>query len=108
MPRWCSTSCRHRASEQRRAAADGSVAREAVERVVTVEAPVVREVKVEVEVVREVKVDPKSGQEWVAALGELVRQLDTGRVYDRDLDVLTGAVQSMVNAVNRRLINRPS
>jgi len=102
LPRWCSTSCRHRASEQRRAAADGSVAREAVERVVTVEAPV------EVEVVREVKVDPKSGQEWVAALGELVRQLDTGRVYDRDLDVLTGAVQSMVNAVNRRLINRPS
>ena len=40
--------------------------------------------------------------EWVDALNELARQLDTGAIYDRDLVAITGALQAVLNAHQRR------
>lgn len=62
---------RHRAWEQRRAAASGRSAIELIERVIEVERPV--------EVVRSVEVEvmPK-GARWAAALNDFARQLDNG------------------------------
>ena len=40
--------------------------------------------------------------EWVAVLGSLTRLLDAGRIYDRDLSVITGAMTETVGALNRR------
>ncbi len=95
VPTWCSNSCRHRAWEQRRAAASGLAARELVERLVEVEVrvPVTREVEVEVL--------PK-GAAWVAALHQLADQIDRGLVYDRDLTALAGALDVAITALSRR------
>jgi hypothetical protein len=46
------------------------------------------------------------GPEWAAAIAELARQLDTGRIYDRDLAVVTAAVTELNTALNRRLAHR--
>lgn len=95
VPTWCSNSCRHRAWEQRRAAASGLATRELVERLVEVEVrvPVTREVEVEVL--------PK-GAAWVAALHQLADQIDRGIVYDRDLAALAGALDVAIAALSRR------
>lgn len=93
IPTWCSNSCRHRAWEQRRAAASGLAARETVERVVEVEVPV--------RIVQEVEVLPR-GRSWSGALEDLVHQLDSGRIYDRDLDDLAAALERVVEALHRR------
>lgn len=95
MPRWCSDTCRHRAWEQRRAAASGRTAVEIIERIVEVEKPV--------EVVREVEVEvmPK-GARWGEALREFARQLDNGRVYDRDLADMEASLLKVIEAFNRR------
>jgi hypothetical protein len=45
---------------------------------------------------------PRRG-DWVPLLHELARQLDTGRLYDRDLDGIAGAVDQVVTAVERRV-----
>lgn len=101
VPTWCSNSCRHRAWEQRRAAASGLASRESVERLVEVEVriPVTREVEVEVL--------PK-GAAWVAALHELTDQIDRGLVYDRDLPALAGALEEATAALSRRPARRLS
>jgi hypothetical protein len=76
-PKWCSSSCRHRAWELTRAAASGRAAVQVVDRVVEVDRLVT--------VVQELPVTtvPK-GAEWPAALAQLATALDTGRIYDRD------------------------
>lgn len=101
VPSWCSNSCRHRAWEQRRAAASGLAARELVERYVEVEVhvPVTREIEVEVL--------PK-GAAWTAALHQLADQIDRGLVYDRDLTALAGALEGALAALNRRPARRLS
>lgn len=98
VPLWCGTACRHRAWEQRRAAASGRSATEIVERIVTVEVPVVRTVT------EHVKLPPPTprGADWPPLLTELARQLDTGRIYPRDLPALTQTLEAVVAAVNRR------
>jgi hypothetical protein len=40
--------------------------------------------------------------EWVGVLGELTRQLDTGAIYDRDLPAVTSALQTLLDAHQRR------
>ena len=94
-PKWCSDACRHRAWETTRAATAGRLAVEVVDRIVEVDKPVPVVEKVEVTTL------PK-GAGWVAALHELARQLDAGRVYDRDLPALAGALDTAIAALTRR------
>jgi len=99
-PKWCSSSCRHRAWELTRAAASGHAAVQVVDRVVEVDRLVT--------VVQEVPVTtvPK-GAEWPAALAQLATALDTGRVYDRDLPALAQALADVADALDRRPGWRP-
>ena len=94
IPKWCSSSCRHRAWELTRAAASGRAAIQVVDRVVEVDRLVT--------VVQEVPVTtvPK-GAEWPAALAQLATALDTGRVYDRDLPALAQALADVSDALDR-------
>lgn len=94
-PKWCSDTCRHRAWETTRAAATGAVAVKVVDRIVEVDKPVTVVEHVEVPAL------PK-GADWADALPDLARQLDTGKVYDRDLPALTSALDQVIDALNRR------
>jgi len=95
IPKWCSSSCRHRAWELTRAAASGRAAIQVVDRAVEVDRLVT--------VVQEVPVPtvPK-GAEWPAALAQLATALDAGRVYDRDLPTLAQALADVAEALERR------
>ena len=95
IPKWCSSSCRHRAWELTRAAASGHAAVQVVDRVVEVDRLVT--------VVREVPVTTvTTGAAWPAALAQLATALDTGRVYDRDLPALAQALAGVADALDRR------
>ena len=85
IPKWCSASCRQRAWEQARAATSGRSAVEVVERRVETLVPIA-----------------PTRRDWPRLLSELVRQVDDGRVYDRDLNDLSGALTAALDAVNRR------
>lgn len=102
MPKWCSSTCRTRASERRRAAADGLAAVEVVERdierIKTVTVVQHHTRQVEVEAVRW----PSATSDWVPAIRDLTRRVETGRVYDRDLESLADAVNDLVGAMVRR------
>ena len=89
LPKWCSTSCRQRAWEQTRAAASGRSAVQVVER--RVETPVPK---------------PPTRLDWTRLLGELATQLDTGRIYNRDLDELSVALAAVGVLMTRRLYIR--
>jgi len=94
-PKWCSDTCRHRAWEATRAAAAGVLAVRVVDRTVEVEVPV--------PVVERVKVlVAPSGAAWPPVLLQLARQIDTGRVYDRDLLALDDALGAVLRSLNRR------
>jgi len=58
--------------------------------------------QVEVEAVRW----PSATSDWVTAIRDLTRRIETGRVYDRDLDSLAGAVNDLVGALVRRSQHR--
>ena len=96
-PKWCSSSCRHRAWEQRRAAESGLAAVEIVDRVVET---VVKRVALE-RVIR----SPR-GAEWAETLLDLAKQLDAGRLYDRDIDNVALAADAVFDALDRRLRHR--
>lgn len=93
IPKWCSSTCRHRAWEQSRAAASGRCAVEIVE----------RRVEVPVSVEKKVIESPRGGPAWLSVLTELARQLDTGRIYDRDLPAVMAAIDALCESANRRL-----
>lgn len=104
IPTWCGTGCRHRAWEQNRAAASGLAGREVVERVVervvtlTVRVPAPHPTRNEPSPVR----PPTRANEWVRALDDLVRHIETGRIYSRDLDSVGAALQrAMAAAVSQ-------
>lgn len=97
MPKWCSSACRHRAWEQRRAADSGLVAVEVIDRPVEV----IREV-IKTETVP-VVVSPTSTRQWSDLLTALADRLDQGRVYDRDVSELLPAMSSLILAFNRRV-----
>ena len=86
IPKWCSPACRQRAWEQARAAASGRAAVQVVERVVHV--PVERHST------------PRHG-DWPGLLRELTAQLDSGRIYPRDLPDLTNALTDLLDAYQR-------
>ncbi|NMM23826.1 MAG: hypothetical protein HHJ11_10055 [Phycicoccus sp.] len=94
-PKWCSSSCRHRAWELTRAAASGRAAVQVVDRVIEVDRLVTVVQKVAV------NTSPKGGA-WPATLVQLVTQVDSGRVYDRDLPALAQALQDVIAALERR------
>ena len=93
VPNWCSSSCRHRAWELTRAAASGRAAVHVVDRVVEVDKPV--------PIIEQVPVSPH-GPAWSYTLADLVTELDTGRVYDRDLPALADALGRVLDALDRR------
>ena len=92
IPKWCSSACRHRAWDQRRAAASGLAAVRVLERVVT----------------QPRAADPRSPQhgEWPDVLADLATQLDRGLVYDRELAALLPAVNGLSASLERRLRHR--
>ncbi len=98
VPKWCSSNCRHRAWEQRRAAESGLAAVEVVDRPVEVE--VIKTVR-QVEYV-EMPIQPR-GDGWAAMLIEFAGQLRTGRIYDRDLPALTGPLADALAAMEIRV-----
>ncbi len=71
-PKWCSTSCRHRAWETSRAAASGAVAVRVVDRLVEMQGPAPT-----VDRGGPSSAVPK-GAGWSVVLAELTRQLETG------------------------------
>ena len=93
VPKWCSSSCRHRAWELTRAAASGRAAVHVVDRVVEVDKPAL--------VIDHVPVSPH-GPAWSYALADLVTELNTGRFYDRDLPALADALGQVLDALDRR------
>ncbi|MCU1482162.1 MAG: uncharacterized protein JWQ19_2948 [Subtercola sp.] len=86
LPKWCSSSCRQRAWEQARAAASGLSAVRVVERRVEVAKPAAA-----------------GRKDWPRLLGELARQLDDGRIYDRDLLALSVGLNAVHGAFGRRI-----
>jgi hypothetical protein len=100
VPKWCSSSCRHRAWEQARAAASGRAAVEVVERTV--------------ERVRphptvgggHIQLGSRNAGDWVQVLDQLTQRLDTGLLYSRDLPTLRPAMERLVAAYNRRTDSR--
>ena len=85
VPKWCSAICRHRAWEQNRAAASGRSAVHVVERRVEVPLPAT-----------------PARRDWPDLLAELARQIDDGRIYDRDLLDLSDALGLVLVAYRRR------
>jgi len=86
LPKCCSASCRQRAWEQARAAASGLSAVRVDERRVEVAKPATA-----------------GRRDWPRLLGELVRQLDDGRIYDRDLLALSVGLNAVHEAFGRRI-----
>lgn len=89
VPLWCSSSCRHRAWEARRASRELQTEVRVVTRTVEVEKPVIRSVEVPV------PVEPRSADEWAALLEMFATRLAQGRIYRRDLPTLEPAVQRL-------------
>jgi hypothetical protein len=90
IPKWCSASCRQRAWEQSRAAASGRSAVQVIERRIEIPVPQTT-----------TRTSPRH-HKWVAVLDDLATQLDTGAIYDRDLQDLTGALNRVLEAFGRR------
>ena len=92
---WCSFPCRHRAWELTRAAASGLAAVQVIDRVIQVDGPFTVNERVEVEFVLH-------RPAWLHALAQLTEQIDTGKVYDRDLPALAAPLRDVRSALNRR------
>lgn len=100
VPKWCSSSCRHRAWEQRRAADAGLVAVEVIDRVVEVVKveKVVEERRVQVPVSR----PPRSTREWVDVLNRLEWALQSNRLELDDLTQIEAPLARVVTAYKVR------
>ena len=100
VPKWCSATCRHRAWEQRRAAASGLVAVEVVDRPVEVVRRVTKVTRVLVEAPR--PTTSAASRDWAQQLANLADDLDRGRIYDREVEAMMPAMTALVAAFNRR------
>ncbi|QFG69508.1 DDE-type integrase/transposase/recombinase [Ornithinimicrobium pratense] len=100
VPKWCSSSCRHRAWEQRRAADAGLAAVEVVDRVVEVVRveKVVEERRVGVPVVQ----SPRSAREWVMVLNRLEWALGSNRMDLTDLAEIESSLSRVLTAYRAR------
>jgi hypothetical protein len=96
IPTWCSTSCRHRAWEQSRAAASGRSAIKIVNRIVEIH----HNVPVPAPAPRSRL--PRQAA-WVGAVKGLTQQLNTGELYDKHLAALASAVVELNTALELRL-----
>jgi hypothetical protein len=94
-PKWCSSSCRHRAWEQQRAAESGRSAVQIIERPVVVQ-----------RTTRIPAPNPPRGAEWAEALAQLTRLVDSGRIYDRDLRPIAAAAVALNQSLGCRLERR--
>lgn len=99
VPLWCSSSCRHRAWESRRANRDQQSEVRVVTRTVEVERVVIRSVEVPV------SSEPRSAEEWATLLETFATRLAQGRIYRRDLPALEPAVRRLAD-VWLRTINQ--
>lgn len=45
---------------------------------------------------------PTRAEHWVRALDELVKQIDAGRIYPRDIDSVTAALAKALDAASRQ------
>ncbi len=99
VPLWCSSSCRHRAWESRRANRDKQAEVRVVTRTVEVERVVARSVGVPV------PTEPRSAEEWATLLEMFATRLAQGRIYRRDLPTLEPAVRRLAD-VWLRTINQ--
>lgn len=89
VPSWCSSSCRHRAWEARRANREQPSEVRVVTQTIEVDRTVIRNVEVPI------ATEPHSAQEWAAMLEMFATRLAQGRIYRRDLPVLEPAVQHL-------------
>lgn len=110
VPKWCGTSCRHRAWEQHRAAESGrsavDVVERVVERIVTVQLPAPtprRATPLAPTQPAATAPAAPTGSAWAPLLTELARQLDTGRIYSRDLNTILPVFDEALQALNRRI-----
>ena len=97
VPSWCSSSCRHRAWEARRADREQLGDVRVVTRMIEVEKPTTRTVEVRV------PTEPRTADEWEALLQAFATRLAQGRIYRRDLPTLEPAVRRLVEVWNRTL-----
>lgn len=97
IPSWCSSSCRHRAWEARRAERENQPEVRVVTRTIEVEKPVSHTVEVPV------PVEPRTADEWSTLLETFATRLAQGRIYRRDLPTLEPAVRRLVEVWNRTL-----
>lgn len=97
IPSWCSSSCRHRAWEARRAERENVYEVRVVNRTIEIEKPVSHTIEVPV------PVDPRTAEEWAATLDAFATRLAQGRIYRRDLPVLEPHVRRVVEVWNRTL-----
>lgn len=94
VPKWCSSSCRHRAWEQRRAADAGLAAVDVVDR--PVEVIVEKRTVVERRVTVPVRQSPRSTREWIDVLDRLTWALSTSRMDEGDLATLEPALSRVL------------
>jgi len=94
VPKWCSSSRRHRAWEQRRAADAGLAAVDVVDR--PVEVIVEKQTIVERNVTVPVRQSPRSTREWVDLLDRLTWALNTTRMDQEDLANLEPALSRIL------------
>ena len=100
MPSWCSSSCRHRAWEARRANRGQTTEVRIVTRTVEANGPAVRTVEVPV------PTEPHSAEDWAALLELFATRLAQGRIYRRDLPTLEPAVHHLADVWLRTINQR--
>lgn len=107
VPKWCSSSCRHRAWEQRRAADSGLAAVEVVDR--PLEVIVEKEKVIEREVSVPVRYSPRSVREWTEVLDRLDWALSTSRMDKGDLAALEPVLSRVLSsfAARSEKLHRP-
>lgn len=89
VPSWCSSSCRHRAWEARRANREQTAEVRVVTQTIEVDRPVVHNVEVPV------LTEPRNAEEWATLLETFATRLAQGRIHRRDLPTLEPAVQRL-------------
>ncbi len=94
VPKWCSSSCRHRAWEQRRAAEAGLAAVKVVDR--PVEVIVEKTTVIERRTAVPVRQGPRSTREWTEVLDRLEWALRTSRMDLEDLAALEPALSRVL------------
>lgn len=97
VPSWCSSSCRHRAWEARRANRDKLGEVKVVTRTIELDTPVVRSVEIAV------PTEPRTAHDWATLLETFATRLAQGRIYRRDLTALEPAVRHLVEVWNRTI-----